>query len=419
MIKREHGFTLVELMITMVVFVFVMAAASNVLTGLLTQFKQQSKMAETNIEGIVGLEILRQDIEHAGYGLPWNVMGITDADADGNFWEHLAAYYEATSTGSAPDPASFNDGTSSGTNGNPPRAILSGNDVGLNNADYLVIKSVNVASNFTAGKWQPLHAGSDNYSRKTWWASDREYVCRNDAGDHYPDARVIIISPGSTDTDARSLVVSGGVYYTSADNFPASFAPATGDTATRIMYGVDPTSNLRMPFNRADYYISTSNVPGRCASNTGVLMKGVVNNSTGSGGGNITTFLPLLDCVADMQVVYQLDMDGDGTAGTTSNADGSTVGGSESATVGTVQATFGSAADLRNRVKEVLLYILAHEGQRDPNYTYPTSTVAVPAALDPGFGFGSSFDFSSHGITDWQNYRWKLYTIAVKPTNLR
>jgi len=58
MIKREDGFTLVELMITMVVFVFFIAAASNVFTGLRTQFKQQIKLAETNIEGIGGLEIL-------------------------------------------------------------------------------------------------------------------------------------------------------------------------------------------------------------------------------------------------------------------------------------------------------------------------------------------------------------------------
>ena len=55
-ITNHAGFTLVELLITMVVFVFVIAAASGVFTGLLTQFKQQSKIAETKIEGIVGLE---------------------------------------------------------------------------------------------------------------------------------------------------------------------------------------------------------------------------------------------------------------------------------------------------------------------------------------------------------------------------
>ena len=134
-IISDSGFTLVELMITMVIFVFFIAAASQVFTGLLTQFKQQSKIAETNIEGIVGLEILRQDIEHAGYGLPWY---------------GLVAYSE-----SATNPYGFNDSTTTAA----PRAILSKNNAtftGLNNifdgSDYLVIKAVNVGRNDTCQK---------------------------------------------------------------------------------------------------------------------------------------------------------------------------------------------------------------------------------------------------------------------------
>ena len=55
--KPEAGFTMVELMVTMVVFVLAISAASQIFTKLLTQFKQQSKVAETNIEGIVGLDL--------------------------------------------------------------------------------------------------------------------------------------------------------------------------------------------------------------------------------------------------------------------------------------------------------------------------------------------------------------------------
>ena len=95
MVKRQEGFSLIELMITMVVFLLAIAAASNVFTGLLTQFKQQSKIAETNIEGAVGLEILRRDLESAGYGVPWNVE--IDGDGDGNDWEQLVGYCEAAS----------------------------------------------------------------------------------------------------------------------------------------------------------------------------------------------------------------------------------------------------------------------------------------------------------------------------------
>jgi prepilin-type N-terminal cleavage/methylation domain-containing protein len=302
MIKREDGFSLVELMVTMTVFVFFIAAASGVFTGLLTQFKQQSRTAEAQIEGVVGLEILRQDLEQAGYGLPHNLTGVADTDNDGNFWEHLTGYYEAASTGSSPDPASFNDGdASTGTNGNPPRAILSGDDTGLNNSDYLVIKSLKVSRNFAAGKWQPLLSDGT----KSWWVPHWENICRDENNDHYPNARVIVISPGSTGTSSMSLVVSGGNYFTYADSYPAGFFPPSG--TAYIMYGVDSDTDLRMPFNRADYYISNANVPKRCAPNTGVLEKATINHSDGG-----RSAMPLLDCVADFQVNFWLDTNGDG-----------------------------------------------------------------------------------------------------------
>jgi len=396
--KREAGFTLVELMITMVVFVFFIAAASQVFTGLLTQFKQQSKMAETNIEGIVGLDILRQDIEHAGYGLPWNVRGVTD-------WASVPNYNEAVSATSTPNPANFNDGnpasalpTPANTN-RAPRAILSGNNSGVNGSDYLVLKAINVSTNFAAGKWQPIRAGNDS-TMKTWWSEVNEYVCRNDKGDHYPDTRVIVISPGATAANSRSLIVSGGSFFTGADNYSVltNFAAFAGDPDVRIMYGVDPDTNLRMPFNRADYFISNTNVPLRCAPNTGVLEKVVVNQSDG----RLTNFLPLLDCVADMQVVVRRDTDGDGTIDTTTD-DISTL----------------NAQQIREQVKEVRVYILAHEGQKDTNYTYPTSTITIPASPDPAAGVGSTFNLSTRIGTSWQNYRWKLYTIIVRSNNLK
>ena len=402
--KREGGFTLVELMITMVVFVFFIAAASQVFTGLLTQFKQQSKLAETNIEGMVGLDILRQDIEHAGYGLPWNVRGVTD-------WASVPNYNEAVSATSTPNPATFNDGDPASALPTPanvkraPRAILSGNNSGLNGSDYLVIKAINVATNFAAGKWQPIRAGNDS-TMKTWWSEVNEYVCRNDRGDHYPDTRVIVISPGATAANSRSLMVSGGSFFTGADNYSVltNFAAPAGDPDVRIMYGVDPDTNLRMPFNRADYFISNTNVPLRCAPNTGVLEKVVVNQSDG----RLTNFLPLLDCVADMQVIFGRDT------------------GAYTDDLSTLTDTNGNgtidAQEIREQIREVRVYILAHEGQKDVNYTYPSSTIAIPPSYDPAAGLGRplpGFDLTTNDAVEYKYYRWKLYTLVVKPNNLR
>ncbi len=77
----QKGFTLVELMVTMVIFLIVIVMAGNVFSILLGNFKQQSRMTESNIEGNVGLQMLRRDIEQAGYGLPWNLNGATYTEA--------------------------------------------------------------------------------------------------------------------------------------------------------------------------------------------------------------------------------------------------------------------------------------------------------------------------------------------------
>jgi prepilin-type N-terminal cleavage/methylation domain-containing protein len=413
--SSEAGFTLVELMITMVVFLLVIAAASQVFTGLLTQFKQQSKIAETNIEGIIGLEILRQDIQHAGYGLPWNLTGVTDSDSDGNFWEHLTNYYEAKSVGT-PNPADFNDGNAdTGTNGSAPRAILSGNNIGMNSSDYLVIKSTNVATNATAQKWTFLYP--DN-TKKTW-DPDCENVNKDSGCITNNTVKIIVVSPGITDTNRRSLVVrtTDSKYYTQY-NDTSGFQDSTDNIETRFIYGIstDATS-LRMPFNRADYFVRrpTTNMPSRCAPGTGVLYKATVNHSDGE-----PTELPLLDCVADMQVGFGVDTDAtpDGQINCYTN------------NLANVLVSV-NAQNVRERVKEIRVYILAHEGQRDVNYTFNNfsgsgtcaTCIRVGDAAPPGgvceAGGILGQDFPLNNITNYLNYRWKVYTIVVKPNNLR
>jgi prepilin-type N-terminal cleavage/methylation domain-containing protein len=387
-IKQEGGFSLIELLLTMTIFVIAIATSSNIFTGLFNQYKQQSKIAETNVEGLIGLELLRQDLDHAGYGLPWNVTGVADTDSDGNLWDELSGYNEAADT-------AYNDTASA------PRALVSDDGVGVNNSDYLVIKSVNVARNRASQR--STHVNSDNEVKE--WDPSSEMLSNGD--------RVIVLSPGGV-TNQRSLIAkSDGSFFTTynAGTDPDSlsdsaFAP-TDVTENRIVYGVDPDTTLGMPFNRADYFLADSNVPDRCAPGTAVLRKSTVNHA---GGGLLS--LPLLDCAADIQVSYFLDIDEDGTIGTRSNADGSTitnVDGGEGATVATVQATLDDASLLRERLKEVRVYVLAQEGQKDATFTYSSSTILVG---------DRSFDLGGY-ITDWENYRWKLYRLIITPVNLR
>lgn len=363
MMKREAGFSFIELLITMVIMGFVLTLGSDMFVGLLRGYKQQSKITETNIEGIVALELLRRDIASAGYGLPWSLS---------------TAYNEATNAVAAV----YND---SPTN-SPPRAIVSGDNITtagyVNGSDYLVIKAVNLALNDTCSKWTNL----PGTGIVTSWTPTSENLVNAD--------RVTLISPGSTAETSRMLIASG--------TFSAMTALSSPDE-TRVIYGVAPAdvNPLWMPFNRADYYVKTTGVtiPGRCASGTGVLYKAVVDQSDGGFSGNV---LPLLDCVADMQVSYDLDRNGDGTI-------------SNTVVLNDLLGIPLTARQLRDQLKVVRVYILAHEGQRDDNYTHPTNTILVGQSAP----LGRNFSLSSLADPKWQHYRWKVYSLIVRPNNLR
>jgi len=382
-IKSEDGFTLVELMITMVVFVFVMTAASVVFTGLLTQFKQQSKIAETNIEGIVGLEILRQDIEHAGYGLPWNFQSAIN-------------YSEAASS----PGSSYNDAP-----GNIPRPVVTGNNVSYsgthiyNGSDYLVIKASNATQDPASLKFTTLSSISPY---KVTWDPSTENFTNTD--------NVVVLSPGTTDANAKTLIVNGATFYTPFQNVASSPWLPLDRTTTNVVYGISTGTPVR-PFNRADYYISrpTSNMPSRCAPGTGILYKAVMNQDN-SGSFNL---LPLLDCVADMQVVYAIDRVGNGTIEYIDDLAGLT-------------DTNGNGLidplEIRQQVTEVRVYVLAHEGQRDTSFTYQSSSIRIPPLTDPAAGVGRpapGFDLTQIGDPEYKYYRWKIYTVVARPIDLR
>lgn len=365
MIKREEGFTLIEMLVTMVVFVIAIAAASQMFINMLTQFKQQGRIAESNIEGIVGLELLRRDVGHAGYGLPWIMGGV--------------AYLEAVNdANTAHNDTVYNDAAA----GDPPRAFVSGNGDGINGSDVLVIKALNISTDDAAQRWTLLGYGDvkrDDLSGDTFIGTEQ----------------VIVVSPGSTDANSRTL--KGTTTYSAT----GGLAPSNPDNKTEMftIYAVD-SANLRMPFNRADYYIRTpaANLPARCANGTGILYKATVSHATGG-----LTELPILDCAADMQVVYRLDTDGDGTIDTTTdNLAGFT------------------AQQIRN-VKEVRVFILTHEGRRDVRYTFSnfTGVTTCPTCIRVGESAVLGRDFDLAIIANFLNYRWKVYTIVAKTSNLR
>lgn len=376
--KGQCGFSLIELLIATVIMVVVIMMSSDVFTIILAQSGQQTKVVSSGIESIIGLRMLRYDIEHAGYGLP------------GQF-QNAIQYDEAVDEPPPKPPASPYNDSQTGV----PRGIITGNNTGFNGSDYLVIKSTIAGTSDAVQGWTSIVQGSDP---KPWGSGPA-------AG-----SRVVVIKPKSDKNSQNELVMNGTAFFTktqSDGHFPSTFSPQKA--AERfIIYGVvdpDPAgTDPRMPFNRADYYIDGPALSPSCAPHTGVLYKATVNNSNSNVpplGGHLSP-MPIIDCVADMQIILGVDTDTDGVVDTYS----------VSTSTGGVP---WPAQQIRDTVKEVRVYILAQEGQRDPSYTHTPATVPVGETGPDGVFRGSSFNLATTIGTGWQNYRWKVYTLVVNP----
>lgn len=375
----SRGFNITELVVVMVIFMTVMLITSSAFKTIAHSTARQSKAFETQISGIVGLEVLRADLEQAGFGLPWA------------FQSTPSGYNEAS-------VSTYNDATT-----NVPRAIISGSNKDLfgsyTGSKYIVIKSTVVANNEAAKKWTNVSFANGTKTRKVWGDPSRDLSAN--------DKVIVVRNNLITTPPTRELMVNGGTYFATFANYTALTVTAR-DGETFQVYGIAPAeiSSLGMPFNRADYYLSiptkttggvtVRDMPESCAPNTGVLYKATINHGNG-----VRSPMPLLDCVADLQIVYGLDTSGNGSVNFHSTEAPAT------------------AAEQREQIKEIRVYVLAQEGNRDLLYRYPSTTIDVGESFDGGASLtGRRFDLQATIGDDYKYYRWKLYTIVVRPKNL-
>lgn len=388
--SRSAGFSIVELLIVMVLFMVVIIISSSAFNSILSGAKREMKSSESNIQGIVGLEILRSDLESAGYGLPWELGFVADFEES-----NVADNYLANGI----KPADFNDKNNASDDPNKvPRGVQSGTSSGAsdweNGRDYIVVKSLSVGMNATSKKWSYIDGYGAGSSIKEWGSDD---IAEKDRVITLDSKKRRLIAAGLTNFSYIVPAKAGGKFVP-----VAAYQPLL-ETDTYLVYGVDSwnntTSTLRVPYNRADYYInrpSDNKISTRCAPGTGILYKASLNHS----GGGVNQY-PLLDCVADMQVVYALDTNGDGGVDNHGNED---------------ELSLLSSTTLRERLKEIRVYILTHEGQKDNSFTY----AGGPTIQLGEFAKGRAYDLSKlENIGNvWKNYRWKIYTIVVIPHNI-
>lgn len=387
----QAGFSLVEMIVVTAVFVIVVMIASESFNRIFSRSSTLSQREESNIEGVVALEMFRKDLVQAGFGLPWDFTGASPP-----------AYSEATED-TADD---YND---SATASKIPRAFAAGDNLDgatkgtLDKTDYLVLKGSPLTRNVAAQNWTYVNYSSTGKAPKRW--SDGNLV----DGD-----RVVVLKRGFSESGYTSkLMHNGNTFFTTydADGLAAGFRPQVPGEMC-FVYGISSDQDPRMPFNRSDYFLKRpSSIPTSCADNTGVLYKGVVNQDDGK-----ISEIPIMDCVADMQVVFGWDINEDGVVDTYSNADGSTVSGTGSTS--DIQATMVNAAKLRNMLKLVKVYLMVQDGGKDPTYRNNQKIIVGNEVLGEE-SLTKKYEVAELDAKKWTNYRWKIYRIVVTPKNLK
>ncbi|MEO5356658.1 MAG: prepilin-type N-terminal cleavage/methylation domain-containing protein [Nitrospirae bacterium YQR-1] len=402
---KKNAFTLVELVVTLFILSAILAATFATFITLSRSFKAETKTSETQIESVLGLEILRYDIEMAGYGLPHSTLGVSTCSTG----SLPVAYSEALSSASytdsssytpnkyTPDPTSFNDST----NSCEPRAVVlsnNGNTGGdatagtFDDSDVLVIKSLVVSLSDVTRKYSIRYydVATSSWKNRAWSSTTRDFVAND---------KVIVLSSGTDVTSSdRAMQQIGATFYANIDSWPVTTTLPNSGTLTDIflIYGLETATTPRMPFNRVDYYLQRANTgfPGKCHPQSYTLYRGVIaNDSTASGGKR--TEQPIMDCVVDFQVGLNLDTGWVTTSGA----------------VGSV-TDLTTASNVRSKVKQVKVAVLTHEGQYDKDFSYANTTINLG---------DSTFSMKTYGLTNltnYQNYKWKVLLIDVKTVNL-
>lgn len=397
-LKDENGFTLVEMIIVAAIFVVVIIITGQSLDVIMKKSGSLQSREESNIEGVVGLELMRHDMQQAGLGLFTSDNGIP-------------SYSEAAGL----PYLTYNDSNA------VPRPVVAGNNLisvaGVkDNTDYLVIKATTVGRNSTSQKWTYV----DSTGVPKIWGRD-DFTDSHD--------KIIFLKQkydSSKNTFIRELIkVSDsnyGVAYSPAgaftdqdNNSVTNYTPGTNQIY--YLYGIDNMGaafTFRAPFNRADFFVfRDAGTPSSCAPNSGVLYKSVMNHVDGS-----FTKIPILDCVADMQVVL-----GWNTSGTPenssevqawSNADGTTSSGNTNGL--NMINLVASPEEIRNRLRLIMVYLLVQEGKKDSNFTNTNTAMLLgDRTIDPSGTLSKMVDLTQSGF---QNYRWKLFRIVVRPKNI-
>lgn len=312
--NNKKGFTLTELMISMAIMSLIVALTFPAFTNLLAESRGETASEETHIDKIIGLELIRLDLENAAYGIGRN---------------------EAT----------------------PPISLT------FNTAIPPAIRALQLNSTLN----------NTNQSTVGWMI----YGCSNAFGKKLSDR--VLADRRQDRTNTNIVLLDDDKNFTTTTTTTAS-CPGSG-IYTAFPYAAGLNNACTTQFcTGVRYQLSDTNTLGNCAVGTQNLLRVV------GGGGD-----PVINCVADFTVTFDLDTDGDGVVNSPD-----------------AQLLATTTAQIMAQVKNINMYILMQEGQRDNGLNTPNANWSI----------ATNITLNTANVTDANQYRWKEVRISGKPMSL-
>lgn len=355
--SRRDGFSLIEVIIAMAIFSILVGGIYGAFNSQLGHLMREYRVAESDIEHQIARNVIERDIEMAGFGLAENFD-----DTDGF------------------DPPGQAAAITGGGVGNPDQLSLFGTGVGLRSRQAQGWTYRENTAGFSFGTIGDL--------REELQVGDKVVVMQ---------AHTKRLLSADDDPSDSIKYADDWLFVYNGPNQPLKSVKNSLDFTppkNTLIYGMQgsKTTVATQAFYTVRYYLSPETV-GLCAQGTGTLERSE-NRQVAPLGANIE---PLLNCVLDFQAAFQLDTDDDGSLDLTDD-DGNIAGDYEE-------------ERFRKEIKGTRVALLVQASNRDPGYTFPTSSVWVGVAGE----FGRRVD-----LTDEQRrYRWRLITFDVTPRNLR
>lgn len=362
--RASGGFSLVELMVALAVF---SAAMAGLYSSYFVQMKagvKEYRLAEAEMEFQIGQMVMERDLAMAGYGI-------------------------------ADDYSSINPSLSfrvvDATDGNPDALTMVGVALGRESRASQAWSYTMVSSAGTPSDYYPFPLPA---------------ACQDAREKLRPGADVVVYLNAAT---GKLLTLPGGATNGKTGKswlfpFPPSSANPRPDPLQDgiFVYGMqsEPAGSgayADNPFYTVGYSLGGT-APSYCAPGSKNLQRSETRmNDSGNSQ-------PLINCVLDFQVAFGLDTNEDGLIDCWDNG-------------GAAEATGYPDDVLRTRLKQIKVYVLVQQGNKDPAFIAPDAIRVGDAGLTScaGTGVGRSRPLSAAQ----KNYRWKVIALSVTPRNLR